>query len=735
MATTLGEAFIPIRATLDKLDGDLAKAKSKVDTTMGKITDGLGQAGKLALVGIAGGIVAVTGAVAGVLATTIGPASDLNETVSKVGVVFGKSADEVLAFGKTSATALGMSENAALAATGTYGNLFRAMGMTEDKSADMSVNLVKLAGDLASFNNLDPTEVMEKLRSGLSGETEPLKSLGVNINAVTLEAKMMQLGFKKVNGQFTASEKAQASYALIMEQTKLAQGDFARTSGGLANQQRILAAQFENTKATIGTALLPIVTMATKAFNDLLNDPAVQAGIQTLVDGIVSIGETIQKLITDFQTGAAEGTGFIGKLQEPFNSFMAFMRDNWQPIIVGVLTALGVAIGVFVYTTVIPAAIAMIASLAPIVLPIIAIAAIVAVLYKAWTTNWGGIQDTLTKFWTGTGNPIFTQLKTWLSVNIPIAIGILEDFWNNVLLPAMTDVWNWMSTTLIPFVRDTLIPFIRDRATEAIKNLSEFWNNVLLPAIQAVWSWMSTTLIPFVRDVLIPFIKDKATAAIKNLSDFWTNTLLPAITTAYNFFNEHILPVIQDVIDIAGKLGNIALTALAGIWENVLLPAITKAYNYFNDNILPILVKVKDFIVNDIGPKVSWFTDNVIKPLTSAVGTGLVNAFDWVKQRLDELKKLLDNFKLPDWMQPGSPTPLEIGLRGISSALKELNSIAAGGSLFGNSPQFQFAGLEEDATSAGLGTSYSSTTNVYTNRDPMQVLRASRHLDKLGALA
>ena len=256
----------------------------------------------VATIGLAAGA-----AVAGFLVSTIGPASDLNETVSKVGVVFGDAADQVIAFGKKAATALGMSQNDALTAAGTYGNLFRAMGLGNDVSAEMSTNLVQLAGDLASFNNMDPTEVMDKLRAGLTGESEPLKSLGININETVIKAKAMEMGFKLVNGQLSAGAKAQAAYALMLEQSALAQGDFARTSGGMANQQRILKAQFANLKATIGTGLLPLVTGLAQALNNMLASPGVQAGAKAISDALADIGKAIQAAIAGDSAGAMAG--------------------------------------------------------------------------------------------------------------------------------------------------------------------------------------------------------------------------------------------------------------------------------------------------------------------------------------------------------------------------------------------------------------------------------------------
>jgi phage-related protein len=243
---------------------------------------------------IVGMTAVVAGLAIGLVAFTVGPASDLNETISKTEVVFGSAADKVLEFGETSAEALGLSKNAALGAASTYGNLLRAMGLTENESADMSTSLVQLAADLASFNNLETADVLDKLRAGLTGEAEPLKQLGVNMNQARIQAKALELGLVGVDGELTAAAKAQAAYAIILEDTTLAQGDFARTSDGLANQQRELQARFENIRAEIGTALLPVVTTLVTQLNDFLASDVARAGLETLTGLIGDLGANLE---------------------------------------------------------------------------------------------------------------------------------------------------------------------------------------------------------------------------------------------------------------------------------------------------------------------------------------------------------------------------------------------------------------------------------------------------------
>jgi len=184
-------------------------------------------------------------------------ASDLQESTSKATVVFGEGITTVQEFADVSAESVGLSEAAALEATATFGNLFVALGATKEAATELAPGVVTLAADLASFNNLSVDETLEKLRSGLVGEIEPLRSLGISFGAAEVEAKAMELGLASANGEITEGAKLQARWALILEQSTTAQGDFARTSDGLANQQRILTAEFQNAVTTLGQALLP----------------------------------------------------------------------------------------------------------------------------------------------------------------------------------------------------------------------------------------------------------------------------------------------------------------------------------------------------------------------------------------------------------------------------------------------------------------------------------------------
>lgn len=186
-------------------------------------------------------------------------ASNLGEALSKSEAVFGAQSGQIAKWAEGAAAALGQSKEEAISAAGTFGNLFVAMGMTGAESAKMSMRLVELASDLASFNNTSPEEAITAIGAALWGEAEPIRRYGVLLDAATLSAEAMNQGISDGKGTLAPAARALAAYGVILRQTTVAQGDFARTSDGLANSQRQIAAQLKDASSRIGESLVPHV--------------------------------------------------------------------------------------------------------------------------------------------------------------------------------------------------------------------------------------------------------------------------------------------------------------------------------------------------------------------------------------------------------------------------------------------------------------------------------------------
>jgi len=430
---------------------------------------------------------AVTAPLVAIGLASVDMASDLSESMSKVDVVFGDSADEIVKWSETAGTSLGQSQQQALEAAGTFGNLFSAMGFTGDASQEMSVGIVELASDLASFNNIGTDEALEKLRAGLVGETEPLRALGVNLSAAAIEAQALKMGLAEVvvdegkvtkamidaeqaaakvakatneygmesleareaNNQYnetmnklaearrgevqdlSAAAKAQASYALIMEQTKLAQGDFERTSDGLANTQRILQAELKNLSAELGQQLLPIALEVANGVKGLLGwfkelSPEVKHNIMVVAGIAAAVGPVIV---------------VIGTLAGAISSIIS---------VAGALSAALPLLG---------AALAVIT--APIGLIVIAVAALAA----AWATDFLGIKTKTEEFW------------TWISAETPRQLAELKSTWNTFTTWLTSDNETKLDTLQRGY--DTIYSWLDTQTDGTLSTVEGYWDSYI----------------------------------------------------------------------------------------------------------------------------------------------------------------------------------------------------------------------------------------------------------------
>ena len=219
-----------------------------------------------------GSIRAVTSAIGqanSLLTGFVNESVSIGEEASKANVLFGEAAAAIQQFAASSSD-IGLSSRAALQASSSFGNLFTAIGLGQEQAADYSVTLTRLAADLASFNNTTVDEAVVALGAALRGESEPIRRYGVLLSDATLRQTALANGFRVTAGALDPTVRAQAAFLAILQQTATAQGDFTRTSESLANQQRILAAEWDNVRAAIGQGLQPAYRAIVQALRDSL---------------------------------------------------------------------------------------------------------------------------------------------------------------------------------------------------------------------------------------------------------------------------------------------------------------------------------------------------------------------------------------------------------------------------------------------------------------------------------
>lgn len=278
---------------LQHTQNEVTKMKNNVSDSFGSIKTKV--AGVIAGLGI--GMIAKQ---------SIELASDLNEVQNVVDVTFGKGASQIDSWTKTALNSFGLSELQAKQFTGTLGALMKSSGVSSSSLVTMSEKLTGLSGDFASFYNLDPSEAFEKIKSGISGETEPLKALGINMSVANLQAFALKEGITKQYSAMNQGEQTLLRYNYLMSVSKDAQGDFNRTSGSFANQLRIAKTSLEQTGASIGSYFLPYLTKLLQVVNS--------GGIQSLGTILQGVGNGIINILNSAKTPLEALVNSLGKL-------------------------------------------------------------------------------------------------------------------------------------------------------------------------------------------------------------------------------------------------------------------------------------------------------------------------------------------------------------------------------------------------------------------------------------
>jgi hypothetical protein len=192
--------------------------------------------------------------------------SAAEETESMFIASMGNMEDSAREFTKTLADGLGVYEVDAKNNIATLYNITHSMGLTEDSAYSLAKGMTMLAYDMGSLFNLPYTETFRAIKSGLVGETEPLRRLGV----LTTEAGMAEIarqnGITKSITKMNEQEKIMVRGIAIMQQSRVAQGDMARTLGSSANMLRVLTATWQEALAVWGQVLLPLIGELFKAF-------------------------------------------------------------------------------------------------------------------------------------------------------------------------------------------------------------------------------------------------------------------------------------------------------------------------------------------------------------------------------------------------------------------------------------------------------------------------------------
>ena len=280
-------AFDEANSQLERTQGRFEGLNSKLDAIGGRMKDIGGKMTTTLTLPIVAG--------AGL---SVKAFSDLQETINKVDVSFGNSSNQVKAWAQDSIKSMGLARQSALDATALFGDMGTGTGQTQEEAAKMSMGLTQLVADMAPFKNVSFERAKTALAGIYTGETEALKGLGIVMTEANLEAFAMSQGITKSTKDMTQAEKVQLRYNYVMSVTKNAQGDFARTSDGLANKTRMSGERMKELSAQIGEKLAPAMNKLLETGNKILDwVNGLSSGQQTVVLAIIGIVAAIGPLL------------------------------------------------------------------------------------------------------------------------------------------------------------------------------------------------------------------------------------------------------------------------------------------------------------------------------------------------------------------------------------------------------------------------------------------------------
>lgn len=425
-------------SALGRLSNSLKSLQTKLNAVgekMKSVGEGVSNMGR--------NLMPLTTGILGLGGASVKLASDMNESMNKVDVAFGNSAGEVKKFADTSLKQFGIARGTALDMASTFGDMGTSMGLSQAEASKMSTSLVGLAGDLSSFKNIGIDEATTALAGVFTGETESLKRLGIVMTDTNVETFALKNGFTGTWKEASQTEKVMYRYKYVLDATKNAQGDFARTSGGLANQSRMFGENMKQLGENIGGVLMPYVNQVVVKLNEWMQklqslSPAQQEMIVKIGLLVASIGPLLMIVGKMIST-----VGII------INAF-AFLSGTVLPALMGALTALSA--------------------------PVLAVIGVITALIAIFTTAYANCEQ------------FRNAVNNLASVVMSVVVGALQ-FLGNVIKAMLTPVIN----SLVSVWNSSLKP--------AFVTVANYINNTVVPTIRTLWTWFQNNLAPIFMKV------------------------------------------------------------------------------------------------------------------------------------------------------------------------------------------------------------------------------------------
>lgn len=553
---------------------------------------------------------------AGFLKGAIAEASSLDESINAVRVSYGKAANDILKLGDNSARTFGLSKlelnEFAVRFSGFAGTI---AGKTGD-SAKVFEQITQRATDFASVMNLEVAEAAQLFQSGLAGETEPLRRFGIDMSAAAVETFAYANGIAKSGEKLTEAQKQQARFALLLEQTEKTAGDFENTSGGLANQQKILGAQWNNLKATLGSAFVPILAKVVALVNDKV--------IPVLSGWAAAVKPAVDAFL-GFVSGIGSGEGALSGVSAVVGRIGDAFKGLFDLIVKGDFTgALRNAFGVAEDSA-----------------------------FVGFVLD---IRDAFIKLVptvVGTARSIVTSLRDAFTAVLPTLQTVAGVIFNTVV-PAVGELGTFLLTTVVPAVA-SFARFVGEEILPRIVGFAKTVGENMLPAFRAISSAVATRIVPAFK-VLVTAIL----GVVEKIKPFLTFLvrLAGVIVGVASKIIGFLIPII---LKLAGPIFSFLIKIVAKVIEWV--GKIIGWVGDFGNKILDSGETVTKFartVRDKIGDVVRWFRDlpGKVRDKLGDLGKLLVEkGKDLIRGLIDGAGSMLSSLgrffldKVPGWIR------------------------------------------------------------------------------------
>ena len=571
---------------------------------------------------VVGTALAAGGVLQGVqfLKDSVSAASDLGESINAVNVTFGDAAAGILQLGKDAAQAVGLSNVEFNGLAVQFSAFAKTVAGDGGDVVGTMRDLTTRAADFASVMNLDVAQAAELFQSGLAGETEPLRRFGIDLSAAAVEAHAYATGIAATGEELTEAQKVQARYSLLMQQTAQTQGDFANTSDSLANQQRILAARWQNLKATLGNALLPVVTAVVSAFNKWL-PTMIKIGQQVgsvVGPALQRAGDFVKGLFSSIQSGSGTTSAFTGALST-IGGVLAGLWPTLRNIGQQVAAVLGPAlrtIGDLIMNQVVPAFAEFLSAAQPVlqwlvqtlggaligalqgavtfikgVLNVIVgvLKVFTGLLTGDWSKAWNGIKQIASGVW----QAIKGAFQVWINVGIlKVARTVL-----NLVKGAFQLAWNGIKS-LVSGALNAIRGAVSSVLNAVRSIVSSVWSSIrgttssvwsgIRSVISGVWSGIRSAVsgaLSAVRSAI-----SGAWSSVRSATSSAWSTIKSSISGAITSARQAVGQVLSQIINLVRALPGRAASALGNIGRAL--------YNAGRDLLRGMVNGVKSFASN-----------------------------------------------------------------------------------------------------------------------------------------